>query len=172
MAKLTKWIDGFTTWVMKWARWGNPILMILITFEVFMRYVLKMPTIWGGDVQTMLSAIGRMIGIGYGQMVRAHVIMDVFTAKLDFKKTKMLDIINHVFFVLPLIGALVYATLIRTIKSWKYKETIYSGWRPIIYPVVTLLVGCYLLLAIQAISEVIKDAISLQKGSDEWIKDR
>ncbi len=143
-----------------------------MNFEVVMRYFFNAPTIWGGDVMVMLSAFGRMVGIGYGQLVRAHVIMDVFTANLAFKRAKILDLFNHIFFILPLISALIYATMKRTIKSWKFQETMYSPWGPPIYPLNTVLVGCYVLLAIQLVSEVIKGIISLQKGSDEWIKRR
>jgi len=172
MAKVTKWLDGFTLWVMKWAKWNNPFLMCLIVFEVFMRYVVNRPTIWGADILTMMSAFGRLVGIGYGSMVRAHVVMDIFTAKLDFKKSKILDLINFIVFFLPLITALAYTTFKRAVKSYKWHETIYSGWRPIIWPVVFLVVGCYVILLLQGVSEILKDIISLQKGSDEWIKER
>ena len=157
---------------MEWAKWNAPILMVLISFEVVMRYFFNNPTRWGGDVMIMLSAFGRMIGIGYGQLVRAHVIMDVFTANLIFRRAKILDLANHLLFIMPLTVVLIYATLKRTLKSWRVKETMYSPWRPPIYPLNTVLVGCYVILVVQLVSEVIKDIISLQKGSDAWIKRR
>lgn len=172
MVKLTKFIDDFTVWVMKWAKWNALVIMVFICEEVFLRYVLRMPTIWGSDVLTMISAIGRMVGIGYAQLLRSHIIMDIFTAKLDFKKSKMLDLFNYVFFFFPLVIALVIATFIRALKSWRYHETMYTVWRPPLYPVTFMLVACYCLMALQGISEVVKDVISLRKGSDEWIKGR
>jgi TRAP-type mannitol/chloroaromatic compound transport system permease small subunit len=105
-------------------------------------------------------------------MLKAHVIMDVFTAKPDFKKAKISDLINYIVFFFPLILALTYTTLRRALKSYSYNERIYSGWRPIVWPVQFLVVGCYAILLLQGISEIIKDIVSLQKGSDEWIKDR
>jgi TRAP-type mannitol/chloroaromatic compound transport system permease small subunit len=172
MAKLTKWLDDLSVWVMRWARWNAVLIMLLINYEVIMRYGFNAPTIWGGDMLTMISGFGRMVGVGYAQLVRAHVIMDIFTSKLSFKKALVSDILNHVVFIIPLLTALIYATTLRTIKSWAFKETMYSQWRPPVYPLNTLLVGCYLLLGLQGISEVIKDVISLQKGSKEWLKDR
>jgi len=171
-AKLTKYIDAMTVWIMKGARWLSFLLLWQITLEVFMRYVFNHPTLPGGDLQTMNSAVGRMIGIGYADLTQAHVIMDVFTLHMPFRRKKGLELFNYIAFFYPLMFSLMYTTWGRMLKSWKYHETMYTPWRPPVYPIVTVLFGCYLLMLLQGISETIKHIISLKEGNDEWIKDR
>ncbi len=172
MAKLTKTIDDLQIWLMGWAKYNSAILMALIVYEVIMRYVFKAPTIWNLDIQTMISGVGRMLPVGYTLMLRGHATMDIFTHNLTVKKQRFWDIIHYIFFFLPLIGSLCWVTYFRMLRSWKYKETLYTPWRPAVYPMVTCVVICYLILLITGINEFIKSIISFQKGSEAWLKDR
>ena len=155
--KLTKGIDWLTVWMMEWAKYINAILMLFIVFEVFMRYVMSAPTIWGMDWQVMLSAFGRMIGIGYAELLHSHATVDIITIRLSKRKQKALELIGYLGFFFPVIGALTYAQWNDTLFSWKVKERVLSSWRPILYPLKTLIVSCYILLLLQGLSEVIKD---------------
>ena len=161
MTRITKPIDWLTTWVADWACWINGILMLFVCFEVFMRYVLNKPTIWGMDWQTMLSAVGRMIGIGYAEMLHSHATVDVITIRLSKKAQKVLMLIGYLFFFFPIIGALTQAQWNDMLWSWKAKERILSSWRPIVYPLKTVIVACYILLLLQGLAETIKCIQSL-----------
>ncbi len=155
--KITGAIDWLTVWMMEWAKYVNAILMLLITFEVIMRYAFSRPTIWGLDLQTFISAVGRMIGIGYAEMLHSHATVDVFTIKMTKRWQKALELIGYLFFFFPVIGALTYAQWNDTLVSWKMHEKINTSWRPPVYPVKTLVVGCYILLLLQGLAETIKD---------------
>jgi TRAP-type mannitol/chloroaromatic compound transport system permease small subunit len=157
MTKITKAIDWLTMWTMEWAKYVNAILMLLITYEVFMRYFVNKPTIWGLDLQTFISAVGRMIGIGYAEMLHSHATVDVITIRLSKKKQKVLELIGYLGFFFPVIGALTWAQWFDTLFSWKTHEKINTSWRPPVYHVKTMVVGCYILLLLQGLAEVIKD---------------
>ena len=170
--KLTKYMDDLEVTIMEIFKWNAAILMVLIVFEVTMRYVFRRPTIWGQDVQTYLSAIGRVIGFGYVTMVHAHVTMDIFTHNLPFKKWKALELFNYVVFMLPLLIAITTVTLQRALYAIKIKEQFYSVWRPPTGPLITFIVCAYVLMILQVLIEVIKNLICLRRGSDTWLKDR
>jgi TRAP-type mannitol/chloroaromatic compound transport system permease small subunit len=171
-SKLTKWMDNITIFIMKIFRWNSPILMYLIVQEVILRYVFNAPTIWGLDTMTYLSAAGRVIGFGYGCMVHSHVTMDIFTVNLNFKKAKMLETFNYIVYYLPLLIALIVVTLTRGLRALRLNEKLYSVWRPPLAPIVLFIVGAYVLMVMQVLIEIIKNIISLQKGSDAWLKQR
>jgi TRAP-type mannitol/chloroaromatic compound transport system permease small subunit len=142
---------------MEWAKYVNAILMILITFEVFMRYVLNKPTIWGLDLQTFISAVGRMVGIGYAEMLHSHATVDVITIRLSKKWQKVLELVGYLGFFFPVIGALTWAQWDDMLASWRMHEKINSSWRPPVYHVKVMIVACYVLLLLQGLSETIKD---------------
>ncbi len=168
--RLANFIDYIDIWVMKIFEWNSPILMVLIVFEVVLRYLFNAPTIWGMDMQTFLSAGGRVVGIGYATMVHSQITMDLFVANASFRKKQVIDIINHTIFELPFMTALTYITWERMIEAFKYKVYIQSVWRPQISPIMAFIVGSYLLLSLQLLSELIKNVINLKRGNDRWLK--
>lgn len=172
MGKITKYIDLAqikAAWFMKWVLFS---MMLLVVYEVIARYVFKAPTIWGLDLRSMIYAITIMVGLSYTLLLRSHVVVDAFTINLSWKTKKYIDIINFVVFYFPPMGVLTYTMYNLTIQSWQVLERTYTPWAPPVYPLKTLLVIAYANAVLQGVNEVVKDVISLQKGSDEWIKDR
>jgi TRAP-type mannitol/chloroaromatic compound transport system permease small subunit len=172
MIKLSKIRDDFCIWLMTYARWNAAVLMMLITTEVFMRYVLNNPTIWSLDLQTQISGIGRILPVGYTLMVRSHATIDVFSSKAPLRWQKILSVIGYFGWFFPLIGCLSYSIYGRMIRSWTYKETMYTPWRPVLYPMVTIAFICYILLFIQGLNECMKDIITIKRGETQWLKER
>ncbi len=170
--KLTKFIDDMTIGIMKIFRWGSLIIMFLILQEVIMRYIFQAPTMWSNDIQLYLSCAGRVIGFGFATMVHSHITMDLFTVNLNFRKSKALELFNYIVFYIPLMSALIYITFKRALKTIRFHEQLYSTWRPPLSPIIIFVVGAYVLMMIQVFSEIMKDIVSLQKGSDAWLKQR
>lgn len=168
----TKYADWFCIALMKVFRWLATIIMVLIVLEVCMRYIFRAPTIWNNDMQLYISAVQRIVGIGYGSMVHMQIVMDIFTAKMSFKAFKALEIVHYAIFQLPLMIVLVYVTGARSLLTFGNGEKYYSVWRPPLWPVLTAITISYFLFIIQIFSEIIKDAICIQRGDDKWVKER
>lgn len=171
-AKLTKYVDNMTTFIMRFFKWNAALLMALIVFEVTMRYIFKAPTFWGLDVQTYISAGGRVIGFGYAFLMHSHITMDIFTVKLSFRKSKALELFNYLIFGIPLMTAITWVTLERGVYALQHNEKFYTVWRPATWPVIMFVVASYALMMVQILAEIIKDIISLRNGSDVWLKHR
>ncbi len=172
MARFTWFLDQISEWTNKIFKWGLALLMLLIVYDVVTRYVFNSPTIWGMDVQVQVFAIGMMIGCNFTLLRRGHVMVDLFTVKWPLKRKMILEAIMYVIFFFPFMGAFVYTFYSFMMRSWAMMEKSTSPWMPPVYPFKTVLFICFILLLIQGISEFIKDIITIQKGSDEWIKDR
>lgn len=171
-SKISKYIDVAqvkSAWLFKWILFS---MMALVVYEVTVRYVFKAPTIWGLDLRAMIYAVTIMVGLSYTLLMRSHVVVDAFTINLSWRTKKYIDIFNFVVFYFPPMGVLVYTMWNLMIQSWQLLERTYTPWAPPVYPLKTLLVIAYANAVLQGISEVIKDIISLKKGSDDWIKER
>jgi len=158
--------------MMKQFRWLAPIIMFLIVGEVFMRYVFRAPTIWNNDLQLYISAGQRIIGIGYGTMLHNQIVMDIFTAKLSFKKSKAIELFGYLVYHIPLMFALTWVTGARALLTFVQNEKYYSVWRPVLWPVLAFITFAYLLFIMQLFAEIIKCVIHLQRGNDKWLKER
>jgi len=171
-AKLTKYSDDITIFIMKQFRWLATIIMVLITLEVVMRYIFRSPTIWNNDLQVYLSNGQRCIALGFATMAHSHIIMDVFIGKLSFKKSKILDLFGYIVYNLPLMILLTWATWNRGLQTILTNEKYYSTWRPPLWPAFMTMVFAYGLFIMQLFAECIKSVICLQRGNDEWLKQR
>lgn len=158
--------------IMEPAKWLLIIIMGLIIYDVFFRYVLHAPTIWGLDVKSQMYAICILLGTSYTVLVKGHVVVDAFVSRASFKTQKYIDIGNYILFYFPTMIILTWTMYQLTVKSWGLLEGSGSPWNPPVYPLKTMLTLCYFNIALQGVSEVFKDIVSIQKGSDDWIKER
>ena len=60
-------------------------LLIIVVYEVIMRYVFNAPTTWGFEATTFLYGLHYMFGYAYTDVHDAHVKVDIFTAHLSKK---------------------------------------------------------------------------------------
>jgi TRAP-type mannitol/chloroaromatic compound transport system permease small subunit len=169
---ITKYIDKFQEILTIPTKWLLAIIMVLILFDVVMRYLFKSPTIWGLDVKSQLYAICIMIGTSYTVLVKGHVTVEAFTMKLSFRWQKIVDIINYILFYEPTMIILTWTMWSLTALAWRLYEGSGSPWNPPVYPLKTILTFSYFDICLQGVSEVLKDIVSLKKGSEDWIKER
>lgn len=172
MIKFTKFVDDLQLKIAVPFKWVIVLLAALVNYEVFVRYVLKAPTIWGLDFRAMIYAVLIMVGCSYTLLVRGHVTVDVFTEMMSWKWRKINSALNYLVFFMPTIAVLTYTMFNLTVSSWQVLERTYTPWSPAIYPLKTILTVAYANLLLQGISEMVKNIISIQKGSDDWIKER
>ena len=173
MGKATLYIDNFSTKIRDYFKWLVAVLMLLIVIEVFMRRALNAPTIWSGEMQAQVFAVSAVIGAGYGSLVKAHITVDLLTTMMPLKRRMIFELAGYFVLIWPLLLASIYAWLLMAIDSWRVLEkSLYSPWQPPVYPLKTLILLGFVLFFVQTVSEVIKDIITLKKGSDEWLRDR
>lgn len=173
MAKVSLYLDKLTLKIRDYCKWFVAVLMVLVVIEVFMRKVLGAPTIWSGEMQAQVFAMVSVIGAGYGSLSKSHIVVDVFTNRMSLKGKMIMELISYFGFIWPLLIASIYAWFGYAVDSWAVLErSLYSPWKPVVYPLKTLLLIGFVLFFIQTVSEVIKDIITLKRGGNEWIRDR
>ena len=173
MGKATLYIDNLSLKVRDYFKWFVAVLMVLIVIEVFMRRFLNAPTIWSGEMQCQVFAIVSVIGAGYGSLSKTHITVDILINRMSLKGKMIMELISYIVFIWPLLLASIYAWGLMAIDSWRILEkSLYSPWQPPVYPLKTLLLIGFLLFFLQTVSEVIKDIITLKRGSEKWLQDR
>ena len=149
-------VDTISEWIGKIFCWLLIPLVLITALEVFMRYVMKQPTIWAWDLNIIIFAAITFLGGGYALLEKGHVTVDVFTIRMSPRNQAILSLITSLLFFIG-IGTLMIGGWEMFLMSWKVKETMPTIWAPPYYWMKLLLpLGC-LLLILQGISEFLKN---------------
>jgi len=142
--------------------------VLVITFEVVMRYVFGRPTNWGHELMTLLFAVQYMFVAGYCHYHRAHVRVDVIYSTRKPRTRAFMDLFTSIFFFL-FNGVLFYTCLT---FYWSSQTMLGGGtifgvevpgelsltdWAPPLYPVKFMMPFGALMLLLQGIVWFIRD---------------
>ena len=163
MFKLDKAIDTFNEKLCFYAAFLVLPLIMVVVWEVFMRYGLNTPTSWAFEVTVFLYGLHFSFALAYAHKHNTHVAIDVFESRLSPKSRTILRIITNLGLFLPTIGLLTYYIGAMAATSWKQWEHASSSWAPAIYPFKTLMAIGFVLFLLQGIAKLIQDIRSLKE---------
>src|SRR5690606_39597909 len=109
MQKILLAVDAFSTFIGKVAAWAVVLLTLLISWEVFSRYVLNKPHAWVLDAQIMLYGTLFMFAGAYTLSKGGHVRGDVLYVFFRPRTQATIDLVLYIVFFLPGIIALTWA---------------------------------------------------------------
>ena len=137
-------------------------LIIVIVFEVFMRYAFNAPTSWAFELTVFLYGVHFCFALAYAHKHNTHVAIDVFEARLPARPRLILRIATNVIMFLPAIGLLTFYMGVMAASSWQQWEHASSSWAPAIYPFKTLMAIGFMLFFLQGIAKLIQDIRALK----------
>ncbi len=108
------------------------------------------------EIQWYLFAGVFMLGAGYALLQNAHVRIDVIANKLGSRMRNLVDVIGIVVFLLPLCYFMITYSWPVVAGAYASGETSSNAGGLIRWPVYALVPAGFALLALQAISELIK----------------
>ena len=166
MQKLLLTIDKISTFVGQTFSWLIVSLTLLISWEVFSRYVLDAPHPWAFDVMIQMYGTLFMMAGAYTLAKSGHVRGDVLYGFFEPRTQASIDLALYILFFIPGVVALAWAGYIYAGESWAMNEhsNITSDGPPV-YPFKTVipLAGAFLLL--QGIVEIIRCVICIKEGA-------
>ena len=164
MKKLMLLIDRASTLAGHFFGWAIVALTLLISWEVFSRYVLNTPHPWVQDGQIMLYGILFMMAGAYTLAAGGHVRGDVLYSFFEPRTQASIDLVLYVIFFLPGIFALTYAGWIYAGESLAIRENTFSPQPMPLWPFKFFipLAGFFLLL--QGLVEIARCILCLRDG--------
>jgi TRAP-type mannitol/chloroaromatic compound transport system permease small subunit len=158
-------VDRFSTWIGKAAAWAAVGLTVLISVEVFSRYVLNKPHAWVLDAQIMLYGTLFMMAGAYTLSKNGHVRGDVLYGFFRPRTQATIDLVLYIVFFLPGIVALTWAGWTFANESLAIREQTFNADPLPVYPFkfVVPIAGAVLLL--QGIVEIVRCVICLREGA-------
>jgi len=167
MQKLLLTIDKVSTFVGQFFSWLIVALTLMISWEVFSRYMLDNPHPWAFDVMIMMYGTLFMMAGAYTLSKGGHVRGDVLYGFFEPRTQATIDLILYIVFFLPGVFALTYAGYFYAAESWAVNEhSNVTAEGPPIYPFKTMLPLAGAFLLAQGIVEIIRCVICIRQG--EW----
>lgn len=159
-------VDRLSTWIGKAFAWSIVGLTLLISWEVFSRYVLNKPHAWMLDAQIMLYGTLFMTAGAYTLSKNGHVRGDVLYGFFRPRTQAAIDLVLYIVFFLPGIIALTWAGWHYAQESLAIREQTFNADPLPVYPFKFVIPLSGAILLLQGIVEIIRCVICLQTG--EW----
>ena len=137
----------------------------VILCEVILRRIFNRPQIWTQDLTVMLFACYIILICAYGFQKKAFVAVDVVFAMLPQMAQYILHIITYLIFLVPFVVSLLPSSWTFFLRAYTTHEQTYSVWAAPTWPVKLCLFVGLVLLAIQAVSEILKHVEGLVTAS-------
>jgi TRAP-type mannitol/chloroaromatic compound transport system permease small subunit len=147
--------------------WTIVILMLGVSYEVFVRYVLRDPTSWAFDLSFMLYGALFLMAGGYTLSRNGHVRGDVFYRMWPPRFQAGLEMVLYFLFFFPGVLALVIAGWGYGTEAWAIKEVSVNSPAGVpVWPLKMLIPVAGVLLMLQGIAEVLRCVLCLREG--QW----
>ncbi len=131
-------------------------MIFLMSFEVFMRYAMDAPTMWGTELVAYLFAGYCLLGGAYTLRYEDHVNINVFYSRQSPRRKAILDSITAVIFFLY-ISVLLWEGSKFALNGLLHDRHSGTDWNAPLYPILmTLPIGAFLML-IQGVAKFVRD---------------
>lgn len=158
-------VDRLSTFVGKLFAWTVVGLTLLITWEVFSRYVLNKPHAWVLDMQIMLYGTLFMTAGAYTLSKNGHVRGDVLYGFFKPRTQASIDLVLYILFFLPGVVALTWAGWTYAQESLAIREQTFSADALPLYPFKFVIPVAGAVLLLQGLVEIARCVICLRSGS-------
>lgn len=147
--------------------WCIVILVLGVSYEVFVRYALNDPTSWAFDFSFILYGALFLMSGAYTLSRGGHVRADIFYRTWPVRVQASLEFVLYLLFFFPGVLALVIAGWGYGMEAMRIREVSVNSPAGVpIWPLKLLIPAAGVLLTLQGIAELLRCVLCLQEG--EW----
>lgn len=158
MRKILRAIDSVSEWTGNTMCWLWAALVLIMTYEVIMRYAFTKPTEWAYETSIMIGAATYALAWAYVHAHHAHVRVDVIYGRLSPRGKAIVDVIGSLLFFFPLIIVLTDHAFAWAWHAWVINEkSVETYWYPPVAPLRTVVLLGLILFGLQAVAQFIRD---------------
>lgn len=158
-------VDALSDWSGKVPAFLVIGMVLIIAYEVVLRYVFREPTNWAHETAQMLFGAYIIIGGAYVLRWKGHIAMDLFSSRWSPRTRAIVDVITSSLFFC-FCGALLYTSVRFAWKSLSILEHSMSAWGPPEYPLKLVIPIAVFLLLIQGVAKLTRDLSVAIKGKE------
>ncbi len=156
LLKLSRLIDAMNTLIGRIIMWLVLAAVLISAGNAIMRKAFDLGSNAWLEIQWYLFSAVFMLGAGYVFLKNAHVRIDFISSKLSKRTNAIIDLLGIVVFTIPLSLILVNLSWPVFERAWVSGEMSQNAGGLIRWPVLLLIPVGFAILALQALSELVK----------------
>ena len=161
-------VDRFTDSFGRLLAWLVLLMMLAMAAVVVLRYGLEVGSIALQESITYMHACLFMLGLAYTLKHNGHVRVDIFYQRFSSRQRAWVNSLGGIIFLLPLCLFIVGISWDFVSQSWAVREvSTEPGGIPAVFLLKTLIPIMAINLAIQALTEVLRNTLVLIAGDQE-----
>lgn len=138
-------------------------LALLVFYDAGMRYLFQSGSIALQELEWHIFSAIFLLALGYTHKHQKHVRVDIFFEKYPRKIKAVFEIVSNLFIIIPFSVAIIYFSWDFVSLSYSIGESSPSGGLCCRYLIKSLIIIGFLFLALQALSNAIKNIEKLRK---------
>ncbi len=148
----------------KMVSWLSLVLVILIVLDVAMRYLFSTSKNWVIEMEWHIFSLLFLLGSAFAFRHDKHVRVDVFYQKFSAKTQNIIDLLGHIFFLIPWTILVLVTGYKFALNSWYIREgSSQPGGLPARYFIKGMIVIGFFLILIQGLIFIIDSVKKLRK---------
>ncbi|MGP9812005.1 TRAP transporter small permease subunit [Rhodopseudomonas sp. NSM] len=155
---LSRKIDAFNTLIGRWLSWMIVVAVIISAGNAVIRKVFDMSSNSFLEAQWVLFSVVFLLCSPWTLLKNEHIRIDIINHSLPLKVRGWIDMIGHVFFLMPFAIILLWWSIPFFLVSYHQNEQSFSAGGLPQWPAKSLIMIACVLLIVQGISEIIKRA--------------
>lgn len=155
---LSRAIDAFNSAIGRWLSWLIVVAVIVSSANAVIRKVFDVSSNSFLELQWVLFSIVFLLCSPWTLLNNEHIRIDIINHSLPLKLRSWIDMIGHLFFLMPFSIIMLWWSIPFFVSSWNQNEQSFSAGGLPQWPAKSLIMIACVLLIIQGISEIIKRA--------------
>jgi TRAP-type mannitol/chloroaromatic compound transport system permease small subunit len=163
LLKLSRGIDAFTKWTGKRLAWLILVAVIVSAVNAIIRKTFDTSSNSWLELQWVLFSIVFLLCSSWTLLDNEHIRIDIINNMLPKKVRDSIDVIGHIFFLMPLCVVMIITGVPFFLRSMQINEQSGNAGGLPQWPAKSLIMIGFALLLVQGISELIK-RIAVMRG--------
>ncbi len=172
LERITTTIEAFSEWSGRTTAWLVLVIVLLICYDVMMRYLFHSGSVALQELEWHLFALLFLLSAAYTFKHDEHVRVDLFYRSRwmnDYRRA-WIDLLGNLFFLLPFSVLIIYSSWPFVLNSWQFSETSPDpGGLPYRYLLKAAIPLAFFMLALQGIAHISR-CLQIISGKSEPIK--
>jgi TRAP-type mannitol/chloroaromatic compound transport system permease small subunit len=149
-------IDRMNEWIGKAMGWLIFLAIVVSAGNAIIRKVFSVSSNAWLELQWYLFGAAFMLAAAYTLKQNEHIRVDVFYASRSRATQHWIDLFGHVFFLLPFVTLMAWLLWPYTVQAYVNGDVSSNAGGLVIWPARALLLAGFILLVLQAVSEIVK----------------
>lgn len=160
LAAYVGFVDALNRRLGRFAMYLLYVMMGIMVFSMVTK-VMHIPAIWTLEMAQFTLVAYYMLGAPWSLQTDVNVRMDLLYARLPTRSRALTDAFT-VFCLMFYLGVMLYGAFDSTVYSYTHNERNPTAWRPVLWPLKTIITLAFALMLLQATALLIRDIATLR----------